>query len=645
MFPGYTSASTKISVGDKNGVVWPVLWTKGDQLGILSTETRVDEALFNNTPAILYGNGGTSSGVFVLDEEKIIPETMPVYLSYPFNPTSPISEEGGVMTLKGFVPMEQTVKKASDSSGIGKYALAWAVTNVKKTVENEDGSITQETEPFTLNHSLAYVRLVITTSQYSSLKLAGASLWAEGAEIAGDISINLETGAPDTEKARDYVVLTVDEPETFGGRQELWLVTLPSDLTGKDVYVTVAMKDGDTNVAIPVKVNGGILKASAVNTINVNVGSNTISWYEPRENRSLNGGWCYGTSNCIMITDISKPIEVDVKARGFFMGAREPKYVWASNLAYNNPQPSLKISGTEIHTVTSDVAVAVTDCGTVADGKFVLDFTGTDLSKMQQGGKLILADKDLHTIWAFTLWYVDEYKNGIITGRYRCGKEVMDRNIGAAKEPFGANRDGYGVQFQWGRPFCFGWSAAGSYKNITTTCYSLKVSADQADSFLSTTGVNGSWNDWWLGDFRLRPLEDRKNDFWGNPESNLSSADKTIFDPCPQGWTVVSPDVMAEATRILNFVTNENGVIFQKYQYGDAETDVQYYRNDGFKTNGGGNSANNYAIACSYWTNAPDANQRQYGWSYTSTSGAAFGNPCYRAYGFSVRCMKDEKGR
>ena len=644
IFNGSTTAGTRIAVGDKTGSQWPVLWTKGDKLGILSTEPDGDALTFDNASAALYGEGGAQSGVFVLEEDKTVRKTETIYITYPYRTASPISFEGGVPTLSSYVPLEQKAR-TSGSESIGDYALCWAKTSVTATSTGSDGSVTQSTAPFTLRHEFAYVRLAISGGNYSSYKLAGASIWADGAELAGDFSVNLETNETYTERAREYVVLTVEDPQPLGNGKDLWLVTLPCDLSGKDVWVTVAFKDGEDNVTIPVKVNSGKLKANAVNTINVSVGNNTLSWYEPREKRTLAGGWCYGASNCIMITDMSAPIEIDVRARGFFMGAREPRYVWASNLAYNNPQPSLKIGGTVITTVPSDEILTAERCGTVSDGKMVLDFTGTDLSKMEQGGKLILADKDLHTIWAFTLWYVGEYKDGIISGRYRCGKEVMDRNIGAAKEPFGANRNGYGVQFQWGRPFCFGWSSAGSYKSIQTTCYSLRFSADNADCFLNTTGVGGSWNDWWLGDYRINSTGDRKNDFWGNASFLSSAYDKTIFDPCPKGWTVVSPDVMSEATKNLNWVTNENNVVFQKYQYGDNATDVQYFRSDGFKTNGGGNSANNYAIACSYWSNAPCDTRPEYGWGFTSANQNAFGFPSYRAYGFSVRCMKDEKGR
>ena len=655
---GNSSTGTRISIGEKTGMTYPVLWSKGDKLGIYSAKPTDGDYLFYNTPASLFGEGGTQSGTFALDEDKAVSGTESIYIYYPFNTTSLIKDEAGSLVISGFVPMEQKADKANDSSVLGKYAISWAKTSV--SVSQENGGTAQNTEPFTLHHELAYVRLAITGASYSSYKLTGASIWSDKAELAGDITVSLEDGSSFSERARDYVVLTVENPEPLGSGKDLWLVTLPCNLTGKDIYVTVAFKDGETNITVPVKVNSGELKANAVNTINVNVTGNTLDWYEPREARTLAGGWCYGKSNCIMITDMSAPIEVDVKARGFFCGAKEPKYVWASNLAYNNPQPSLKISGTSIATVPSDATLTVEDCGAISNGKFTLDFTGTDLSVMEQAGKLIIADAELHTLWAFTLWYVGDYKDGVISGRYRCGKEVMDRNIGAAKEAFTANRNGYGVQFQWGRPFCFGWSSAGAYKVITTICYSLNGSAGYAEHFLKGQGVNGNWSDWWLGDYRMEKIADRKQDFWGNASGAEYAYDKTIFDPCPKGWTVASPDVYSEATRIPNFVSNEYGVYMQKYQYGENETDVHYYRNDGYKTTAGGNTANNYAITCSYWSNAPcyapSKTQPEYGWSFTCTGSevtagsgeytfGAFGFPCSRSYAFSVRCMKDEKGR
>lgn len=76
----------------------------------------------------------------------------------------------------------------------------------------------------------------------------------------------------------------------LSSEQTLWLVTLPVDLTGKDVYVSVSMTDGKKNVTIPVKVNGGKILANTVNTItikNVSKSDNKFAWYEPAETRML----------------------------------------------------------------------------------------------------------------------------------------------------------------------------------------------------------------------------------------------------------------------------------------------------------------------------------------------------------------------
>ena len=77
-------------------------------------------------------------------------------------------------------------------------------------------------------------------------------------------------------------------------------MTLPVNLTGKEVYVSVAMTDGTKNVTIPVKVDVKELKANAVNTItvaNVSLADNRFAWYQPEETRYLAEGWAYGEAN------------------------------------------------------------------------------------------------------------------------------------------------------------------------------------------------------------------------------------------------------------------------------------------------------------------------------------------------------------
>lgn len=129
-------------------------------------------------------------------------------------------------------------------------------------------------------------------------------------------------------------------------------MTLPVNLTGKEVYVSVAMTDGTKNVTIPVKVDVKELKANAVNTItvaNVSPADNRFAWYQPEETRYLAEGWAYGEANTFVTSADGEEITVDVRARGFFNGCEEPKYakiIFANNLSGTNYTLAITASGT-----------------------------------------------------------------------------------------------------------------------------------------------------------------------------------------------------------------------------------------------------------------------------------------------------------
>ena len=148
--------------------------------------------------------------------------------------------------------------RSGDSSHTGKYTLAYDKTVIDPAAAAPGKS---PSVSFSLRHAVAYVRLVISSTEYAGYKLNGASLWCDGEAISGDISVNVSTGEIRTETPRNYATVVVDEPQELASAQELWLVTLPVNLTGKDVYVSVAMTDGTKNVTIPVKVAVKELKA------------------------------------------------------------------------------------------------------------------------------------------------------------------------------------------------------------------------------------------------------------------------------------------------------------------------------------------------------------------------------------------------
>lgn len=662
-FSGETHDVTKTTIAPKEGDTYPVYWAKGDKIGVMS----INDTTFSNTSATLYGDGGSSSGIFTLDKDVFVNDTVDAVIYYPYSTYTKLETKEGI-TLRNVVPMEQKQLKASDNSYTGKYALASASVRINPTIQ-EEGYVRQDPVKFALNHFTAYVKLSVTSSKYSSYKLQGASIWSKGSALTGDIKVDVTNGTVSNVTPRDYAVVTLEEPTEFNGTQEFWFVTLPCDLSGQDIWVTVSMTDGTNSISIPVKTNGGQIKANTVNVINVNLGDNTLSWYQPNEKRYLAEAYAYGPENTIMVTSADAPIVFDVKARGYFIGCAEPKYVWVAKAVYGNTAPKLTINGLSLKNVDPNASLTVADCAPISsDCTITLDYTGTDFNKTTMAGKIVIADENLNTIWAFNLWHVSQYKEGVVSHTYQCGKQVMDRYLGSGYEPHSYdNWHAMGMYFQWGRPFGFGWSGGGAYKLDATSVTDIARSAFQAETFLTTNDVLYTMSDWYLGMWTNRTT-DRKNDAWGNEATDEEGAGstrpgtKSVLDPCPKGWMVCSPDVLQELVNAVGtdgFQLHDNpstasangewGKYVREavYKFGSGENDVAYWRFDGLKwgSNGGnpGNQVND--ILCTYSNSSLGSGTSNIMSIYFRSKDAQWLVAGSRNSGCSVRCMKDADDR
>ena len=523
-FVGRTFPETRTEIGVKDGNSYPVLWSSGDRIGIISPV----ETLFQNASATLNASdAGKNSGIFVLETETAVESSMDLIVYYPYSSYTTYGDGA----LHASVPMEQRQARPGDSSHTGKYTLAYDKTTIDPAAAAPGKS---PSASFSLRHAVAYVRLVISSTEYAGYKLNGASLWCDGEAVSGDISVNVATGETRTETPRNYATVVVEEPQALSSAQELWLVTLPVNLTGKEVYVSVAMTDGTKNVTIPVKVDVKELKANAVNTItvaNVSPADNRFAWYQPEETRYLAEGWAYGEANTFVTSADGEEITVDVRARGFFNGCEEPKYakiIFANNLSGTNY--TLAINGKRNNPDSPADYAEEVEIG--SDCKLTLKTTKG--SYLGWFGKVGLLNAEKKFIWAFTVWYLP----GGVTGHpYKSGV-VMDRYIGDSYAPNYNNWHGVGAYFQWGRPFSFSWGSI-TYTVASTNATDLKISASNPGVFFKTDGVSKHNGDWWLGDWTGKRT-DRKDDFWGNPNGTAEAGSpangtKSIFDPCPKG--------------------------------------------------------------------------------------------------------------
>lgn len=81
-FVGRTFPETRTEIGVKDGNSYPVLWSSGDRIGIISPV----ETLFQNASATLNASdAGKNSGIFVLETETAVKSSMDLIVYYPYS--------------------------------------------------------------------------------------------------------------------------------------------------------------------------------------------------------------------------------------------------------------------------------------------------------------------------------------------------------------------------------------------------------------------------------------------------------------------------------------------------------------------------------------------------------------------------------
>jgi hypothetical protein len=162
---------------------------------------------------------------------------------------------------------------------------------------------------------------------------------------------------------------------------------------------------------------------------------------------------------------------------------------------------------------------------------------------------------------------------------------------------------------------------------------------------------------------------DRLDDLWGTPwPSNLSNAptannfnpnfgEKSIYDPCPDGWRVPPQDTWRIFTKSGNNVTAvgelniddkntyDENYGFLYYLGNDSETsDVTFYPNIGGYSNDGGLSVGEKLIQCVSASPMSNASYVYYGHLYMNSTRSNFSPTDFsvRACGGSVRCCEDK---
>ena len=254
-----------------------------------------------------------------------------------------------------------------------------------------------------------------------------------------------------------------------------------------------------------------------------------------------------------------------------------------------------------------------------------------------EGNAVIAArDENGNILWSWHIWLTDQPKEQVY---YNNAGTMMDRNLGATSA---TPRDvgAFGLLYQWGRKDPFLGAVALRYSDeiaASTTIWE-QTSADSTRGTVDYT-ISNPTTRLYLNDYNT------SNGDWHYAfrDNTLWASDKTIYDPCPQGWRVpdggnngiwANASLSAGELRLTN--STELGGDFSNV-FGDD--DSIWYPSIGI-----------YGIYVHQNLMAP-ARWGTY-WSVTPAGNAAYSlgadyavwdtvQSSSRAAGYAVRCMKE----
>jgi hypothetical protein len=257
-------------------------------------------------------------------------------------------------------------------------------------------------------------------------------------------------------------------------------------------------------------------------------------------------------------------------------------------------------------------------------------------------------DETKTPVWSYHIWVTDPDAIVPWENTNQPGYIFMDRNLGATEA---ANSlAGRGLFYQWGRkdPFPGGKSGTAGYaklssfeglgttKKVTdpayagsssTTAAQINASIQHPTVFFSAVS-SGDW------------LSARENALWNVTRG--SQRIKSIYDPCPSSWRV--PEHVGNKGSETNSPWKD--LTTKKYSPGDtggatfsASGKETLYPAAGNRSGSGGSfdfgGANGY-----YWSASVNGNYG-YDLDFYSNGTIAVAGYYSRAYGFSVRCVRE----
>ncbi len=545
---------------------------------------------------------------------------------------------------------------------------------------------------FELNPVTAVAQVTISSDELAGYAPKRVSIYDDNnTPMAGGFNLNPETlEITPTGQPLNRVSVTVTNPGKLSDvkQQNIYMNILPVDFTGKEIWVIVELqKEDGSTLTIPAKKSGLVFKAGQTTRIDLkdlSVSMNAAGeWYAATETRYLPGpGVAYGEANTYLIQckngstyngaayipdpDIPDEIKIDIRARGNFYNATDPRgatFEWATTM--NGTVYTCRTTGYE------SSAVDPTGYEFSYDGNYTVTVKNVSA---YAGSPILLMKKDGRILWAWTFWNIAADGTSMKSVP-TAGYELAPMDIGQATTQFDkwiANKSGANPDvvyrttnlYQWGRYMPVFWT---SYWTITgghdganavtneqcLAVLSTPLSYDEA--MANPVGIIYSPED---NTDQANWCSEDVTKFWGSVTGNGEKEGiKSIYDPCPKGWRV--PDLTVFSAIAESCPSNGVGYSYLDtagypgIKIGDNNFICAGYLNGKTSANGrvanmGGANTGNVSGSSHgmLWCNVAGATQGQSLYFRTSPSKTApVVSTRNKSCSAPVRCMVDKDNR
>lgn len=447
-----------------------------------------------------------------------------------------------------------------------------------------------ETFKFVMNPITALAQVKISSTEFANYGVKKVTIWNnDDVVLSGGFNVNVNdmTFQNLPNATPNKAAVTVTAPALFSAvkTQNIYVNLLPSDLTGKEMWLLVELEGPEGNVVLPIKKEGVKFEAGKTTIIelsNLSLADNAAGdWYVPTEKRLLGGlGYAYGEANTYLIqckngqtytngtytpnTDIPSEVKIDIRPRGNFAEVVDPKGATFEWFRYG---AQTTVPGQGTGAMWGKATTRLDSAGSVPtdEGAFTFEYDGNYTvtvknNKSYAGAPILLMIKDGKILWAWFFWNISadgtklegiDIGNGMKLANMFIGQNTMQfADWGSNLQTGQSNKYlpgfGYVAYYQWGRympvqTWTHWWSvddpATGAVGNMpayhTATPITMKEALARPVGMIMMPENAVDMPNW---------LSEPYGDLWGNDANGTGKTDlvgtKSIYDPCPKGWRV-----------------------------------------------------------------------------------------------------------